>query len=148
METMFRAEHVEVEPNQLLTVKLKGNGRTFVIPEEAILRAYTIRYKFIIISIVNNFYDQLYKFKKKCTHALVFSDIFFRPSSIHSVQNHIFLTQKSKLWQARIFFWPNNTLLEHFGSKHLLIIMVYIFKNPEIRFQNFFYHPSNLIFFY
>ena len=85
--------------------------------------------------------------KKKCTHALVFSDIFFRPSSIHSVQNHIFLTQKSKLWRARIFFWPNNTLLEHFGSKHLLIIMVYILKNPEIRFQNFFYHPSNLIFF-
>ena len=35
-QAMFRAEHVEVEPNQLLTVKLKGNDRTFVIPEEAI----------------------------------------------------------------------------------------------------------------
>ena len=35
-QAMFRAERVEVEPNQLLTVKLKGNDRTFVIPEEAI----------------------------------------------------------------------------------------------------------------
>ena len=75
--------------------------------------------------------------KKKCTHALVFSDIFFRPSSIHSVQNHIFLTQKSKLWRARIFFWPNNTLLEHFGSKHLLIIMVYILKKSRNSISKF-----------
>ena len=35
-QAMFRAEHAEVEPNQLLTVKLKGNDRTFVMPEEAI----------------------------------------------------------------------------------------------------------------
>ena len=77
METMFRAEHVEVEPNQLLTVKLKGNGRTFVIPEDAILRAYTIQYKFIIISIVNNFYDQLYKFKKKMYTCISFFGYFF-----------------------------------------------------------------------
>ena len=34
-QAMFRAEHVEVEPNQLLTVKLKRNNRTFVIPEKA-----------------------------------------------------------------------------------------------------------------
>ena len=35
-QAMFRAEHVEVEPNQLLTVKLKRNNRTFVIPEKAL----------------------------------------------------------------------------------------------------------------
>ena len=33
-QAMFRAEHMEVEPNQLLAVKLKGNVRTFVIHEE------------------------------------------------------------------------------------------------------------------
>ena len=33
-QAMFRAEHVEMESNQLLTVKLKGNNRTFFISEE------------------------------------------------------------------------------------------------------------------
>ena len=33
-QAIFRAERVEVEPNQLLTVSLKRNNRTFVIPEE------------------------------------------------------------------------------------------------------------------
>ena len=33
-QAIFRAERVEVEPNQLLTVNLKRNNRTFVIPEE------------------------------------------------------------------------------------------------------------------